>query len=191
MPTRQGPGSVFVHESIAATRRWQLYALRALFLLGLLAGPGIVWLLTSLEEGKPVGSVTLQELAKLGEHFYYAISTIQLMLVLIVAPAATAGTICLDRARGILTPVLATDLGDAETVLGKLAARLLPMLSLAATAVPVLALAGLLGGVISEGILALTLIAFSAASRHCSVLRINHRSTATMRSFSCTLWTMA
>ena len=31
MPLRLGPGPVFVHESIAATRRWQLYALRSLF----------------------------------------------------------------------------------------------------------------------------------------------------------------
>ena len=110
MPMRLGPGPVFVHESIAATRRWQLYALRALFVLGLLAGLGIVGFLTWLEAGKPVGSVSLQQLAELGEVFYYTISTIQLMLVMIVAPAATAGAICLDRARGSLTHMLATDL---------------------------------------------------------------------------------
>ena len=34
---------------------------------------------------------------------YLAIATVQLVLVLLVAPAATAGSICLDRARGTLT----------------------------------------------------------------------------------------
>src|SRR6266481_529210 len=37
MPLHLGPGPVFVHESIAATRRWQLYLVRSLFVFGLLA----------------------------------------------------------------------------------------------------------------------------------------------------------
>ena len=180
MPMRLGPGPVFVHESIAATRRWQLYALRALFVLGLLAGLGIVGFLTWLEAGKPVGSVSLQQLAELGEVFYYTISTIQLMLVMIVAPAATAGAICLDRARGSLTHMLATDLGDTEIVLGKLAARLLPVMSLVAATVPVLALAGLLGGIIIEAIVALTLITLAVAVLGCTLaMAISVRATRT------------
>ena len=38
MPLHFGPGPVFVHESIAVTRRWQLYALRSGFVLSLLGG---------------------------------------------------------------------------------------------------------------------------------------------------------
>ena len=45
--------------------------------------------------------------------------------MMLAAPAATAGAICVDRARGTLTHMLATDLSDPEIVLGKLAARLL------------------------------------------------------------------
>ncbi len=33
----RGPGPVFVYEWITASRRWQVYALRSLFVLGLLA----------------------------------------------------------------------------------------------------------------------------------------------------------
>ena len=131
---RWGPGPVFVHESIAATRRWQLYALRAFFVLGLLAGLALTWFLAILEvafiNGKSTGTLTVKELASLGQFFYFAIATVQLVLVLLVAPAATAGSICLDRARGTLTHMLVTDLTDSEIVLGKLAARLLPVLSL-------------------------------------------------------------
>src|SRR4051794_1219661 len=35
MPRRWGPGPVFVYESIAASRRWQHYAARSLFVLTL------------------------------------------------------------------------------------------------------------------------------------------------------------
>ena len=180
MPMRLGPGPVFVHESIAATRRWQLYALRALFVLGLLAGLGAVWLLVWQELGARGRSVDLKELAELGQYFYYAIATIQMILVLVVAPAATAGAICLDRARGNLTHMLATDLGDAEIVLGKLGARLVPILALVATTVPVLALAGLLGGIIIEALLALTVLTLAVALLGCALaLAISVRATRT------------
>jgi ABC-type transport system involved in multi-copper enzyme maturation permease subunit len=108
-------------------------------------------------------------LASLGEEFYYAIATVQILLVLLVAPAATAGAICVDRARGTLTHILVTDLDDSEIVLGKLAARVLPVFSLVAVTVPVLALAGLLGGIIIEAIAKLTLITLALAVFGCAL----------------------
>jgi ABC-type transport system involved in multi-copper enzyme maturation permease subunit len=72
---------------------------------------------------------------------------IMLGLVGLAAPAATAGAICLDKARGNLALLFATDLTDAEIVLGKLAARLAPVLGLIACAAPVLSLATTFGGV--------------------------------------------
>ncbi len=63
-------------------------------------------------------------------------AVILLGLVGLAAPAATAGSICLDKARGNLTLLLATDLSDSEIVLGKLAARLVPVLGLILCATP-------------------------------------------------------
>ena len=48
---------------------------------------------------------------------------------------------------GTLAHMLATDLSDPEIVLGKLAARLLPVLGLVACSWPVLAISSLLGGI--------------------------------------------
>ena len=48
---------------------------------------------------------------------------------------------------GTLLDVLATDLSSAEVVLGKLAARLLPVLATIAAALPVLAITSLFGGI--------------------------------------------
>jgi len=180
MPLRFGPGPVFVHESIAGARRWQIYALRSLFVLGLLAGLTLAWLPVQMQAGKANNSLPIQQLASLGQSFYIAIATMQLILVLIVAPAATAATICLDRARGTLTHMLVTDLTDSEIVLGKLAARLAPVLALVAATVPVLALAGLLGGIVIEAIVELTLITVVLAIFGCTLaLAISVRASKT------------
>ena len=77
----------------------------------------------------------------------WRLSGTQLTLVLLAAPAATAGAICLDRARGTLIHLLVTDLTDREIVLGKLAARLTPVMVLVAATLPVMELLSLLGGV--------------------------------------------
>ena len=124
------------------------------------------------------GTYSIQALADLGEIFYYAIATAQIALVLLVAPAATAGAICVDRARGTLTHMLVTDLTNSEIVLGKLAARLLPVFALVAATVPVLALAGLLGGIIIEAIATLALITLVVAVFCCALaLAISVRAT--------------
>jgi ABC-type transport system involved in multi-copper enzyme maturation permease subunit len=180
---RWGPGPVFVYELIVATRRWQLYALRFLFVLGLLSALAMGWYMTGITSraaGVNAGGLTMRQLASLGQYIYYAIATTQLALVLLVAPAATAGSICLDRARGTLTHMCATDLTDWEIVLGKLGARLLPVLSLVVATVPVLALAGLLGGIIIEAIVTLTLITLTLAVFGCTLaLAISVRATKT------------
>ena len=86
-------------------------------------------------------------MANYGQALYLTIVTIELTLVLLAAPAATAGAICLDKARGTLDHMLTTDLSNAEIVLGKLGVRLVPVLSLIACVLPITALSGLLGGI--------------------------------------------
>ncbi len=143
MMQRNWLGPVFALEWLTASRRWQGYALRCLLVLLLLLGLSGVW--RGSRDGS--GDWSLQQLADLGRGFYAVTTLILLGLVGLAAPAATAGAICLDKARGNLLLLFATDLSDAEVVLGKLAARLVPVLGLIACAAPVLALATLLGGV--------------------------------------------
>jgi ABC-type transport system involved in multi-copper enzyme maturation permease subunit len=168
MPLRVGPGPVFVHEAIAATRRWSFFALRSLFVLGLLAGLGLVSVVDSTAISRR-GMASIEALAEIGEYFYYAIAINQLTLVLLVAPVATADAICLDRARGNLTHMLVTDLSSTEIVLGKLAARVLTVLTLVGATIPVLALAGLLGGIVLDAIVTLTLSTLGLALLGCSL----------------------
>jgi ABC-type transport system involved in multi-copper enzyme maturation permease subunit len=139
---RWGPGPVFVYECIADSRRWQFYAARAFVVSALLIGMSAIW--WGHVGSRPI--VSIRAMAGLGEYYFYALIGVELALVMLAAPAATAGTICVDRARGTLAQLLMTDLSDAEIVLGKLGARLLPVFGLVAGSWPVLALGALLGG---------------------------------------------
>ncbi len=140
---RWGPGPVFLYECLANSRRWQTYAIRSAGVAILLAA--IASIATSRASQFP--SSPWRSYAELGESYFYAIVGVELTLVLLAAPAATAGAICVDRARGTLAHMLATDLSDAEIILGKLAARLLPILGMVACTWPVLAITSLLGGI--------------------------------------------
>ena len=82
-----------------------------------------------------------------GSAFFRSIMAVELVLALVVVPAATAGAICQDKMRGGLTLMMVTDLSDAEIVLGKFASRLVTVLGVLACGLPVLAIASSLGGV--------------------------------------------
>ena len=136
-------GPVFAFEWLVSTRRWQWYAVRSTFAALLLAALVVIML-------DPTASrdpLDIQGLAHLGETFYIAVITTQITMILLAAPAATAGAIAHDRASGMMTHLLVTDLSAAEIVLGKLASRLVPVLGLVGCALPILAIMTLLGGV--------------------------------------------
>ena len=130
---------MFAYERLTASRRWQSYGLRAFGVAALLVAMGtIASSRGAFFEGNAV--TTLEDYARLGESYCFAIIMVELALVMLAAPAAAAGAICVDRSRGTLEHMMATDLSDSEIVLGKLAARLMPILGLIAASMPVLAL---------------------------------------------------
>jgi ABC-type transport system involved in multi-copper enzyme maturation permease subunit len=159
---RLGPGPVFVYEWLLATRRWQLYALRAGFLTVILVAMSLAWPNTFWNR-RPDQTVSVQMMAYLGESLFETIASIELTLVLLAAPAATAGAVCLARARGTLDHMLATDLSNGEIVLGKLGVGLVPVLGLVAGVLPIMALVALLGGVDPIAIVGSFLVATGCA----------------------------
>ena len=159
MGMRFGPGPVFEAECLTASRRVQFYSARVLLLLGLMVGLAVAW----VSHRQKTGNSTLQELARIGNSFYAALMGVELTLALLVAPAAAAGAICQDRAKGGLALMMTTDLTDSEIVLGRLASRLLSTLGVVACGLPVLALATLLGGVDPVAIAGGTLVVVGVA----------------------------
>src|SRR6516225_5003801 len=167
MATRSWPwlGPLLAYEWRTASRRWQGYALRSLLVLLLLLGLSGVWL--GSHDG--AGALSVQQVAEIGKGFYAVTTLMVLGLVSLAAPAAAAGAICMDKARGNLTLLFSTDLTDAEIVLGKLAARLVPVLGLIACAAPVQALATLLGGVDPAMVTGAILICLACAVFGCTL----------------------
>jgi ABC-type transport system involved in multi-copper enzyme maturation permease subunit len=179
-----GPGPLFVYESLILSRRRQVYAGRALFVFLMLIGLATAWYSTAGRWARPFStggsSGTLQILARAGEKFFYATAAIQLAMVLLVAPVATAGAICEDRARGILAQLAATDLSSAEIVLGKLGSRLAPILGVLACGLPVTALAALLGGVDTQALVSLFAVSVAVTALGCALaLALSARATKT------------
>jgi ABC-type Na+ efflux pump permease subunit len=162
-------GPVFTYDMLALSRRWQVYASRAGFVLLLLIGMAIAWVSNNWSYGGYPASPTIADLAEMGEGFFYALASVQVSFILLAAPAAAAGSICIDRARGTLLHMMVTDLSDAEIVLGRLAARLAPIFGLVACGLPVVALAGLLGGIDFLALVGLFVISLAVGVLGCSL----------------------
>ena len=168
--TRRNPlGPVFTYDMLATARRWQVYAGRAGFVLVLLIGMACAWVSTEWDYRGSIANPSLAQLAAIGEVFFYALAGIQLSFILLAAPAAAASSICVDRARGTLLHMMVTDLSDAEIVLGRLASRLVPVFGLVACSVPVMALAGLLGGIDFGALVGLFIVSIALAILGCSL----------------------
>jgi ABC-type transport system involved in multi-copper enzyme maturation permease subunit len=158
-----GTGPVFAFESLIATRRWQTYALRCAYVGLLLFGLTLTW-------GPSEQTIrTLAEAARIAGMFFRTLIAVQLAVVLLAAPAATASAVCVDKSRGTLLHAFVTDLTDREIVLGKLGARLIPVLSLLACGLPVLAIGSFLGGLDLAAAVGAELVTVGTAVFCCSV----------------------
>jgi ABC-type transport system involved in multi-copper enzyme maturation permease subunit len=157
------PGPVFAFESLVAARRWRFYAVRAIYLGLLLAGLAMTWGPSDVTIRSPA------QAAAIGRTFLLTLIAVQLIFVLLAAPAATAGAICVDQSRGTLLHAFTTDLTDREIILGKLGARLATVLALLAYGLPVLALGSFLGGIDLAAALGAELVTAGAAVLCCSL----------------------
>ncbi|WZP00574.1 ABC transporter permease subunit [Isosphaeraceae bacterium EP7] len=163
MAIRVGLGPVFAFEWLMTARRWQAYAMRSVIVLVLLTAMSLVWI------DSPSGEMSFQQQADIGKAFYGSTALLLLGLISLAAPAAAAGSICQDKASGNLTLLFATDLSDAEIVLGKLASRLVPVLGLILCAAPVLSIATLFGGIDPVGLVGALLVVLSCAIFGCTL----------------------
>lgn len=169
MAWRVGLGPVFAFEWRMASRRWQPYAIRSVMVLLMLGAMALVWYGASGGRASVSGEVTIVQQVQLSQGFYVSTTIILLGLVGLAAPAATAGAICQDKARGNLTLLFASDLSNAEIVLGKLAARLVPVIGMILCAAPVLAIATLFGGIDPLGVFGAVLVVLACAVFGCSL----------------------
>ena len=164
MAKRIDLGPVFWAEWLAVSRGWQWYAARCVLLSVLLGGMTLVWWVRTANKR----TQSVHDQAELGRLFCGAMTATELAMVLLAAPAATAGAICLDRARGTLTHMLVTDLSAVEIVFGKLAARMVPVLALLFCLLPILAIGRLIGGIDASEVGGAMLVTLGVAFSGCA-----------------------
>jgi len=164
------PGPIFNMELLTSARRTRYFFIRAIYATVLLVALGLVYqswthLFSSAE-------VDIRMLAGLSARFFGVLAWLQLLVVVLLGPAMVAGTIATERERRTIEYLFASSLSNAEIVLGKLAARMVHVVYMVLTGVPVLALMMLLGGIAPEGLLVLTIITL------CTVLTVSTLSIA-------------
>jgi ABC-type transport system involved in multi-copper enzyme maturation permease subunit len=139
--------------------------MRAALVGALLAGLAAVWWAAA-------GRVDLTQtraIARAGEWYFTIVVLAQLSMVLLCAPASTAGAFSSEMARGHVSLMLITGLTAAEIVLGTLCARLMSVLATVASVVPVLALAAQLGGIAPQALVRLEIITAGTAVLACAL----------------------
>jgi ABC-type transport system involved in multi-copper enzyme maturation permease subunit len=139
-------GPVLVYDLVRAARRSRYFFVRLLYLFALLAL--LSWFyLAAAGDNAFGGAVPPKQAAEFATSFFYVFMAAQFLVVTVVTPAYVAGAIAEEKERRTLEYLLATELHDREIVLSKLAARLLHLMFLVLTGLPVLAALQFLGGV--------------------------------------------
>jgi ABC-type transport system involved in multi-copper enzyme maturation permease subunit len=145
-------------ELLARMRGPRTFVVATLLLLPLAAvAAGLYGMIASVPAGDTVTS------APVGRLFFAAVTAVELGLICLLAPALTADLISGERERQTLDLLLVTPLSRRQIVVGKLVAALGSLLLLIVLALPIQALAVLIGGIGLEellvGLLILTLTA--------------------------------
>jgi ABC-type transport system involved in multi-copper enzyme maturation permease subunit len=156
---------VFESEWRRLARPWWLYAVRSAVVTGLLAGLGAVW----WQGASRLDLSQVSQFAQAGEWYFEVIVAVQISMVLLAAPALTAGTFGTELVRGHVSLMMVSGLAPIEIVLGTLCARLLPVLLTAGCVIPVLALASHMGGIPPDALVRLEVVTLGTAVLACTL----------------------
>ena len=141
-------GPIFEKELRATSRRKRTYALRFVYLGGLLLFLVMVYVSSSPWGAGPVAiTQRVQQQNRLGREFFTVFSLFCVGAMAIIGPVLTCTAISAERLHKTLHVLLMTPITAWQIVTGKLFSRLLVALTLIGLSLPVLALVRLLGGV--------------------------------------------
>lgn len=151
-------GPILPWEMTTLARRRRYFLLRAVYLSILLF---LLWVVHhqtfdfwSRYQNRGMIAVS----AMFAQAFFSSFTFLQLAAVLVLAPAAVATAITVEKERRTIEYLFASDLRNQEIVLGKYVARLLNLAMLILGALPVLSLATLFGGIDPERLFLLFLV---------------------------------
>jgi ABC-type transport system involved in multi-copper enzyme maturation permease subunit len=156
------PGPIYRVELVAVARRRRYFALRVLYALLILL---LLWTTysSSYYLRSSGGAPSIQHSATLAASFFMSFTWLQMLAILFVGPAMAAGTIATERERRTIEYLFATDLTNAEIVLGKTLARLTLLGQFVLVGLPILFIFRLMGGIPAQALLATFLSAAGTA----------------------------
>ncbi|HBT75369.1 MAG TPA: hypothetical protein DEB39_00245 [Planctomycetaceae bacterium] len=136
-------GPVFIRELTIAPRREATFVLRSLYAGVLMLLVVTAWLVFS---GTQL-ITDIGDFARFAQTLFTLLAPLQLVLLTFFAAMLSAGAVAQEKDRKTLVLLLLTRMSNAELVLGKLMAGLLPIFSMLLVSIPVFMLVVLLGGV--------------------------------------------
>ncbi|MFL5777864.1 MAG: ABC transporter permease [Chloroflexota bacterium] len=180
-----GSAAVTLKELRGRMRGRRVFVIITVYLL-LLAG--FTWLLDSLLEqsyANGFGNVGTFAAASIGQQLFIALLMLETIVVAFLAPAATAGSISLEREKQTLDLLVVTPVTALAIVIGKLLSALTYLLILIAASIPLTAVVFTFGGVGPEDVvrgylvLVVSALGLGAIGLFCSAL-VRRTQAATM-----------
>src|SRR5262245_3932609 len=144
-------GAIFKREAFSVARRPRTYALQTIFLGALVAIVIGTW---QVGNGRQI--------------FTYGVY-LQAILVALLAPAATAGAVTVEKDKNTLGLLLLTDAGPFSIILGKVLARAAALTFLLVLSLPVVFAVLTLGGISAKQVGVAALIILSMAWFGCAL----------------------
>lgn len=182
-----GIAAVMTKELRGRMRGRRAFVILTIHLL-LLAG--FAWMMEAINErstGAGFGSAFFAS-AQIGRELFIALLMLQTLIVLVLAPASTAGSISLEREKQTLDLLATTPISSLAIVLGKLFSALTWVFLLIVASIPITALVFTFGGVGPEDVvrgyvvLILTAIGFGSIGLFFSAL-VKRTQAATVLNF--------
>ncbi len=148
-------GPILGWELTTLARRARYFLVRVAYaaLLG-----AVMWMTyQSCFQWNFLSQTVLQRAAAFASGFYFAFIGVQLFVSLLLTPAFIATSIPQEKERKTIEYLFVSDLRNREIILGKYFARVTNLLMILLVGVPIVALAGLFGGIDYLGLLANTI----------------------------------
>ena len=139
-------GPLAAWELLRLGRSGALPKARVALALTMLVGLGLAYR-SSFHDFLGDALPSLQVASRVAENYLVAYLAVQILAVVVLTPAVAAGAISDEKERGRLDFLRSSMLTPAEIILGKYLGRVLYLLGILATGLPILALATLFGGV--------------------------------------------
>lgn len=158
-------GPIFLKDVRVAGRRVGTYWMRGMYVVALLGLISILYFSMRSQHGYYGASAAqlLEDMQQIAPALAIAICWFQYVLLLFLAAALSAPSVCDERRTRTLSALMTTPMNSAQIVFGKLFSRLTMLLILALISLPFLLGARIFGGLEAESVLAMTVVSVTSA----------------------------